>query len=775
VPGGIDIGAETVVVAAPDETTRHRNAIRVIEDRAAVEDSSLTFQHDGTHYAIGTAAEHAGDGDGDHAVERLFGGQQDGDLVGRALEALLAAAAGRPRGTYGCVDRDAAVLNAISDPTADREFELMPVDPGMAVCYEAFDPPPGGLGVVLGDGRAVGTLAVEGVPVATATVTYEDQWYDVTDAVEDVSTDSVRAAWNRGQYGAVLGVLATELAGRAPSVAGPLAVALGGSDAPRGLTAADLHLAGEALDVTVDAVTVADRPAETPARGALAAARVGERSGPVPAFAATDEYARGRVDIEGTTAALAGVVEDADAPESADVDGTAGGGGTTAREGSRDESGVGPALAALAEQLDAETGRLDRLFDEVDETVASVEADLADLERESPSGERVGELEATVDRTEETLGEVTDDIAEIQAVLAGLDDESFDGADASGAYESVAVDALQDDIESVESALSGRIETIWDEIDGIEDQLVDVSAQLGNLPELEDDIESTQSSVETLTEQTGQLRQSLATLQDRVDGTEERMATTDELASVSDELERVGGELEQVRTRLRDADWVEPAQLDAQARDLDALRETVLDHARRLEGVEQTTSDLDNRIEQTFRNTAKAEALSSLQAEVSRLRSNLSGETDAGADTDALDDLDERVRALDERTRALDDRLSGAAEEFDQLRSTVDSVAERAVTRSDLDEQTGALDARTTEALDDLDARLAALENGRGQGDQTAVGSGFARLVLSVALVSAAGLGAMLALASDRPDVAAGFLLLVAGPAVLLWVTELDL
>ena len=784
-PGGIDIGTETIIVATPSGTTRHRNAMRPVDDGERVDDATLTVRVGDSRYVIGDAAGTVGGGD--DTVERLFGGprgERDRDVAGSALDALLAGSAGAngddsPDGgsVYGYVSRDPETLSELSQLAADRAVEVTPVDPGMAVCYDAFETPPDGLGVALGDGRAFAALAVGGVPVATATVAYRGRWYDVTDAVADLDGAGVRPAWNREQYVALFGELARELAAEAPALAGPVAVALGGVDTPVGLAAADLRRAGETLGAEIESVTAADTPDEAPARGALVATQPGARSGPVPAFAATDAYAHGLVDIGAATDAFAGAVEGATEPRSepareartrpapaAGVDSgirdttDTGAGGTHLPT-----DGVGWALHALVEHLDGETDRLRRLVEDLEETV---EAELAELEQQMAASQAVGELETAIERTEEGLEELDDDISEIRAVLAGLDEGTFEGSDGAlapgEAFESVAVDALQDDIESVETALSGRIETLWEEIDDIDARLVDLSARLGDLPELEDDLQSTSAAVEELSAGTRELRQSLTALQERIEAAEGQMATADDVESVAADLDRIEGDLDEVRTQLQEADWVEPAQLDAHGRDLDALRETVVDHAQRLEGVERTTSDLDDRLEQAFRNTAKAEALSSLQTEVSRIQTRLSS-------TDAAESGD---------VESLDARLDTLQEEVDQLRKMVDSLAESTVTRSELDETTERLEGRLTETTDSLDSRLADLEaqgrpTARPEGTPTGdTDSRFMLQLLAIALATVCGLGALFAAELARMDIAVGFLALAAGPVAVLWLSR---
>jgi archaellum component FlaC len=737
VHGGLDIGAETVVVATPDGTNRYRNAARAVENAETVAESSLTVQVDDAVYAIDDASADVTGG------EPLFGADsREQDVTWAALTALVGSddARNRPLGApaWGYVDRDPATREGLSRLATGRSGVVVPVHPGMAVCYDSFDGPPNGLGVALDDGIASAALTVSGVPVATATIDYQGRWYDVTDATADVGTGGVRAAWHREQYRALLADVAAALAARGPA-AGPMPVVLGGAAAPPGLAAADLGRVEDALGLAVESVTVADAPADAPAWGALTAARSDARSGPVPAFAATEAYAPGRADIEAATAAFADA-----------LDATGALGATTRnRADPGDEGGrVGLALGGVVDGLDRDLGRLRGQVDEVSASVDAVADDLASLNGQTADRETVEELAAQVERTESRLDDLADDVAAVQAVLAGLDGESGDesGTDApadvpDGAFESVAVDALRNDIDAVESDLVERIEALWAEIDRVDDRLVDRSARLDDLPELESAVESTRSSVEDVSGQVAELRRSLTALEERLDETAETMATTEELGSLADELDRVDEQVETLREQLRGADWVEPAELDSQARDLDALRETVVDHARRLEAVEQSTGNLDDRLERAFRDTAKAEALSSLQSEVSRLQQQSTDDDTgvSGAEVDALRD------------------------EIAQVRQMVDSVAERSVTRSELAEQT-----------DTIESRLAEVERHEPQPQPEPAESDdtFVRGLLTVALVCAAGLGVLLALGSDRPAVALGFVVLVAGPAALLWLPD---
>lgn len=735
--GGIDIGTETVVVATPGGTARYRNAVRPVDDADETGGSTPTVQTERGVYAVGDSAvpESAeGTVPPGEDVTRLFGEAGDHGPAGAALETLFEATDDRPpderplgEDLHGYVDRGST--GELSRLSADRPFDLVPVDPGMAVCYDALDTPPEGVGVALGGGQALATLALGGVPVATATVPYRDRWYDVTDAVPDVAGDSVRASWSREQYRALLADVAAALVEDGPVVSGPVAVALGGEAAPTGLSAGDLRGVEDALGVPVGSVRVTGSPAEAPARGAMVAADPDGQSGAVPAFAATDAYAPGFVDVAAATDTLGAALADDTARDR----------GETAIP--PQEERLGLALGAVVDSVAGGTGGLRGELAETRAAVEEVESALSELEAATPSRGTVDTLAATVEESGERLDTLAADISELRAVVAGLEGESVEGTELEGAFESVSADAVQEDIDAVETALTGRIEALWEEIDGINSRLVDITARLDGVSELESELESTGAEMEALSGRVEELGRSLDGVRERVADAEDQMATGEEMASLRAELERVDGRVDAVRKRFREADWVEPAQLDSQARDLNTLRETVTGHARRLEAVEQSTSDLEDQIEQTFRNTAKAEALSSLQTEVSRLQQ----ERTAGPDAETIE--------------AFESRLDEFAGRLDRFQTTVDSIADSAVRQSTLDETRESLESRVTE----LEREATADDGTGGREDE------FLRPLLAVALASAAGLGALLALEFERPAVALGFLVFVAGPAALVW------
>jgi septal ring factor EnvC (AmiA/AmiB activator) len=763
VTGGIDIRETAVVVATPDGTARHRNAIRRLDgDDGGV--SALVFTTDSGRFAVGNAAEATG-GDEDPAGV-LFGGDWESAVYAEATETLLAETGGGPSvgaGVLGYVDYDPGVRGQLSGPRG--AFDAVPVDPGMAVCYDVFGVQPDGIGVALGDGVALATLAVAGTPVATATLGYRDRWYDVTDAA-DVGREGLRAEWARIRYEALLGDLASDLAATAPALDGPVALALGGAAAPTGLTEESARVVGDELRVALGPVTVAEAPDAAPARGALIAAEnAGDRPGPVPAFAATGAYVPDLADTGAAADALGATTNRRVAtagPEPARTRSAESGRGaanTTVTAGTQAVAAedtrharIASALGRLVERIDAErtTEELGALRGEMEDAVDDLAADLEKLDAATASEAAVADLEAAVREVEANLDELETDVAEVQAVLAGLDAEaSLDAPDVSDAVGSVAVDALENDIDAVEEDLSARIGGLWDEIDRVNDQLVDVSASVGELPDLEGDIESTKASVEELREETTEIRQSVADLRESVDSVRENAATAGDVDSVANDLAAVRRDLDRLESAFDEVDRTDPGRVDDLERDLDALRETVVDHARRLDGVERTASDLDDRIESAFRDTLKADALSSLQAEVSRIRTSAS---------DAQEDASAAVKTATGHAESID----SLEEDVDQLRQMVDSIAGSSATRSEMDD-----------SLADLEDRIGALEATRG-GTGSLMGGKMLQ-VLAVGLGSAGLLAAALAFQLEQVPFALGFFVFVVWPAAWLLLSTLDL
>ena len=759
VPGGIDIARETAVVATADGTARHRNLIRRLDDGES-DGGPLTITTDGDQFAVGDAA---GAADSEGAAV-LFGDGWGPDVLGAAVGALLADASATagplPPGEdrLGVVERDPATARQLS---ALREFDAVPVDPGMAVCYDAFGEQPDGIGVAIGDGVAAAAVAVAGTPVAVASVDYEDRWDDVTGAGDRVAGDGIGAEWTRIKYEALLGRLGASLAAEAPALPDSVALAIGGSDAPVAVEHLDVGGLGEPLGVVVDPVPVAEPFEASPARGALLVAeRAGDQPGPVPAFAATAAYVPGLADTGKAAEALGDAADrqmaatgTAGGPMDGDSEAAtaAGGRGQERSAGTTGEQPPEPAVAAavgrLVDRMEGTADRLAAYQESVDETLGELADDIEAVREDAAPERALEELTASVQQLEAFLDELEADIEELQAAVTGLEDGTGDAPAVADALGSVAVDTLENDLDAVEEDLSARIEGIWAELDAVDDELVDLSAQVADLPDLADEVESTAASVGELRAETAELRESVAGLRESVASVEESAAMGDDVDALAEELAGLGTELDRLRTEFRELDRADPAAVEQLQADLDALRETVVDHAQRLEGVERTASDLDDRLESAFRDTAKADALSSLQAEVSRIR-------------EAASEAQEQAGSAVETTEQQADTIGTLEEDVDQLRQMVDSVAGSTVTRSE---------------LEDLEERVAALEQAPGGQPSPAPFGRNALALLAVAIGSAGVLGAMLALTLGDDLVVAGFFLLVVGPAAWLLLTALDL
>lgn len=758
--GGINIGTETITVATPAGTSRHRNAIQSLGEPGS-DDDMFVYQSENSSYAVGNAVENAVD----TGIQPLFGDAEEStgarDCRGKFLAEIMSGEAGAAPGSegrIGVVDRDTDVRAQLTRAATQLDNAVEPIDPGMAVCYDVLGEEPTAIGIALFRQSAFATLAVAGVPVATARVEHDQRWYSL-DGDTDLGEKTPKSEWTTIRYETLLADLAAEMATVAPSVGDEIAVAIGGPVAPSGATDGVATVLGDEIQREIASVTVAETPAESPARGALAAVQNESERGPVPAFATTDSYVPALADTSAIPAALVGDREqsampagDADASEATEPEAKQ----YRLQRAQDHQTKLATAVGRLVEFVDDEKLRkkLEDIESELQAAISELETELEAIEAQAPPAEAVSDLEATVNRLEATLSETEDDVQTIQSMLAGLDEsEGMAGVETTEAMESVATDALQDNIEDVRDDLSGRIEGIWDQVDELNNELVDVTAQVEDLPDLESDLRSTTDSIDDLTDDFDGLRNALAGLREDVEALEEKSVTGQQLQSVRTRLDSVASDLGELETSFRELDRADPARVDELHRDLDALQETVVDHARRLEGVERTTSDLDDRITQAFQDTAKAEALSSLQAEVSRIRESATDASETATDAAAsADDLDGAVQSLQN--------------DIGQVRTTVDGLAESSVTRSELqsiESQVQDIESRFENLQAQQEAIRDQLSQQGGTLDPTPL------YLAAAGLASAGGLAAFYALDAEQPAFAAGFAVLVVGPALWLW------
>jgi len=874
-PTGIDVGARTVRVATPEGTTRYSNVIRRASDdrdEADESDDRITVETDDGVYVVASAAAPAdtgagGDGtteDGDaDSLGRLFGGESEvppgvrGDLAA----AFLAAAVDDADDDDSGGDDAAGALRYVADSSgadplaaaaADTAVDAAPVDPGMAVCYDGLDAPATGVGVAVTENGAVATLAAGGVPVATATVPVDGDWYDLGDGID--GADGLASDWRARQAEALFADLGAALARTAPAVGGEIPVAIGGEAAPGGETDRLVAALGAELPVTVGNATVADDPDLSLVRGALTAADADDGiEPPLPAFAVDVPFVGALADFRVATDALgAGAALSAtpgrggDASAAAVDDGSAGAGSTVApvtgngarsvgaagvvaagavdavdgdgsepdlrgavartradlaaldRRGAMTARGVsdlvdrlegastggtdGAAVEALRADVEAledrlSGGTLDELegdlgaeLDDLRAAVDALEADLERLDEETATAAAVAELEASVESLDEAVAAVEDDTEKIRAALAGLDgDSEIEAPELSGeAVDALRADALQDEIDDLRAAIDDRTGDVWDEVDDLDDRLVDVEATAGDVPDLESTVESTRNAVADLEDETATIRESVDELRSSLAEVTADTPSAADVQAVETDLERVRDDLDDLRAAFEGTERVDPATVEEIQTDLDGLRGTLISRADRLESIEGTTENLRERIETVYQNSAKSEALASVETEVARVR-----KTAAGAM--------ERTNEMTETVSDLDQTVADHDEQLGMLSTNVDNLAGSAVTRPEMESDIR----RIEERLDDLESDLRTeMEGLRSMADQEAdvepVEEGGNELVLTLqtaAFFFLGILGALVALVATDPGgngifLAAGFVVFVIMPAILSWLVN---
>lgn len=856
-PTGIDVGSRHVRVATPAGRTTYRNAIQRFDDAEAVPDAedAVVVERDDGAFVVATSDATA---DAQETVGPLFGpghGAPDGvrrDLV----ESFLTAA--RDQSGIGSL-RYVSWAPDTSEPLAavyaGMEGTAAPVDPGMAVGYDGLEAPPTGLGIVIGESRAVATLAVAGLPVGTARLPVDPAWFDVGETDRDVPRASGPAgAWQTRQYETLVADIADELAGTVPELATPVPVVLGGTAAPTDSRDAYREALSSALPFEVDAVTVAEDPAWAVARGALVASEADDgepEEVPLPPFCVDVPYVGALADVGAATAALeAGGMQATQLPPGAGErhrgaesapgeDGgrtasatgmgvapsvgqpAAGGDGRTAsrtgedavddleralsrtraalasleRRGSMTARGLSDVVSRLddgggsdAEAVDAlradleelegrlpEAEALDELgadlaadLDALRESLDAVEADVERLDEDAASTSALAELAETVDALETDLTGVEEDTNKLRAVLAGLEtDGDLEGEGlAPEDVETLQAEALQDEIEDLESQLADRLDSLWSEVDAIDDRLRELSASAGDVPELESDLSRVQDTVVGLEDETDSLRASVDALQADVDAVSGDVPSTADLEAVQRDLAGVREDLETLRESFETVDRVDPETVGAVEDDLDALRETLITRAERLEAVEETAEELRERIEMVYQNSAKTEALASMETETARIRKTAAN---------AMERTNDMTETVSELGTTVDDH----DEQLGMLSTNVDNLAANAVTRPEMDAAIEKVDDRLAGLESDLRTELDNLrglveEARRAESPGPAL-EGNLQLVVTLqaaALVAIGLLGAFLAVDRNLVLVAGGFLVFAILPGILSWLVS---
>lgn len=798
-PLGIDVGTRTIHVATSQGASRYDNVIRRAGagERDEPVEGAIRVESGDEVYVVATHDETDRD---DEDVGRLFGDRSQtlGGLRGDAVEAFLAAAgdeeaAGNLRyvAREGDADPLAAVATGLGHDVAD-------LNAGMAVIYDVMDAPATGLGIAVTSDQAVATLAAAGVPVATASIDIDGDWFDVA---EDASgtLNGPTGDWIARQYETLFGDLAAALATSSPALDDPVPAAVGGEAAPADNTGGLADALTSALPMRVGSVTVADDPDASLARGALIAAEADDGSEtPLPTFvtpvsfvgtladvrAASDAFgagARRAVQAESSAGATDGDLEQVVARTRADLATLDRRGAMTAQGLSdladRMESGSAGDLESLRADFetlesrlpdDAALESLERdLSDELGalrETVEAIEARLESLDEAAASADAVADLEARLDSLDEVVTDLEDDAEKIRAAIAGLDaDADIDAPDVSSeGIDTLRADALQDELEDVETDLTERIEGIWSELDELDDRIVDLKATAGAVPDLESTVASTRDSVADLEDEIESLRKTVDSLRADLESVGEETPSVNDLRAVESDLDGLADDVESLQEEIDAADWVDPASVDRIESDLDALRQTLISRADRLETLEDTTENLSERIETIYQNSAKSEALSSLETETARVRQTAAEAMERTNEvTETVGQLGETVDAHDEQLGMLStnvDNLAGSSVTRPEMEAAIDRVEDRLdEMESDIRSELNAVRALVEEAEPDI-------EPVEEEANQSLI-----IILQTVAFVALGLFGALLAVQQGLILVASGFLVFSIIPGVLSW------
>lgn len=588
------------------------------------------------------------------------------------------------------------IVDADTSVTAHREavesilsrlgFEATPVNTGVAVVYGELEADNRtGLGVCVEEGATSVALVYYGVPVLTFSLPFGGDWLlthtvartdhpreEVARALEDFVLDpTVADDPLENTLAEAYDALAAEVidAIRTQAADGDLdrglavPVVVGGECAVDGL---EFLLGGRfddaGLPLSIQEVTLADDPAWSAARGALAAARDG---------------------VDG----LEDVVWDAGHADDADS------GATLAFE----ESAVGgvPADETVVEEL------FERLEDlEYVERWEGLEADVDALE--ARFADLADELEELDDGShEEGLEDLTEHLEDHRDRIAALED---DLASLSESVSDDDLEAIETRLETLESRLtgfSGRFEELREHTDARIDELgVDIEEDVDALSaELETEVEGVRDRLEDMVDRLSSVEETVETDADALEVGRALEARIDDLA---DDLESVRATLETVEPATESIP--EEGRLDDLETDLREVHETVEaveddvlaleDDLEAIEDALEDDRDLQEEIE------AVADGLEDLSDRVSSV------EDAAGSNADTL----EAYADLEDRVGELSADVSAVRTGLEAVESTVaDAASERTV--SDLETDLESTADRIDGLADGLDAVETAVES----------------------------------------------------------------
>ncbi|PSQ15337.1 hypothetical protein BRD00_14520 [Halobacteriales archaeon QS_8_69_26] len=784
-PTGIDVDASRVVVATPAGTSHHHNGVLRVED---ADEDALSAETDHATYLIGSDA--AGETGDPAGLDPLIGGESNlSEEARRATVRAFVTAMADEDGPVRDVTRPGTGADPLDDVLRVMEYDAGEVDAGLAVCHDVFEAPVTGLGVAIFERSVTATVAVGGIAVGSATVDATDDWYNYG-RLDGADEDGLSTAWATMQYETLFADLAAELAGEVPSFDGSVPVAVGGDAAPDGIGDRIADALAEGLPVEVGEVTVADDPGDAPARGALAVAEsAGDGPTTTPAYARDVPHGSGPTDPDAVVSSVGGGVARSEATA-----GTVAGPGRTevASDGTEVEAAVASAhedlsklerrsaktaralseligqlddisagaasLSAIREDLDELEERLGDEAEDLGTTVERLESQVGSHDEETTIAETLADLESTLSTVDETVDELEDETVDIRSAVAELDGDI--DADFSGPMEEVA--ELQDDIDALEKRLEEQMDYVWEEIEELSDELVDVAATVEDVPELEAAVAGTQDSVTDLEGTTQSLQESLADVREELSTLRTESVAESRLEGVESELDNFADKLERLRREVDESEDVDPERIDELETTLDGLRKTMISQGERIDALEDDKAKLDDRIDTVYQNSAKAEALSSLETEVSRIRQTAAEANDAATE-------------MESTVRGLSDTVDSHQQEIATLSTNVDNLAGSAVTRNEVDTELDELDERIEgveidygaelDDLWDLHHELAEAVEGGDDDD----GVQYAVILQGLALVFVGILGGILAFQSGELILLAAFIVLVVLPGAFSW------
>ena len=732
---GLDIGPAAIRAATDDGDGPTIDAVPPVvlpvdDDtltKAGLSRESDTVQVDGTTYAVGTAARNAAatvagdpqplfvngllaeDGPADATV--VLDALID-DVVGDVADGRLCyTTVGTPVETAADTHHE-----AVTTVLADRGVDPTPISKGFAVVYDQLAADNyTGLGVCLETQTTSATVAYYGVPAVAVSIAKGREWVvdrvadetghepvQVARTLEDLTLDpDVKAGGLESALVEAYDDLVAELIDAIRDEADEsdvqrglsIPVAIAGEGAIEGLE----YLVGGRFDAatvpfSVRDVRLAELPAESAVRGALAAAR--------------DD-----VEADG---AMTG-------PELAGADTAS----ATAESAVKGESATDTELAfdefdAAGTTPDPADDAIEKLFDRLadrDDEIQSVREDLEYVEARTAAAEDVAALDERLESFADELAELETksethatetDVASLAADLEALSD---------------ACDALEAEVDAVGETITAVEETAADERSALDDRLVELAADLETVTDRTATIDEALDEVRTDLDDLAVTAATEASLEEHAERTDARfdaVETTldEEIDAVDDELDAIRETVDTRLERVRDAidDIESTAATDERVDDIAdelARLETVVDDA------DETISAVETRLDDLESRTASAETVDALATDLEAVEETVGGlESSLDSLEDELEDelegqIDAAVADVEARiesaTNALDDDLAALDERVEETERRLDGHHERIdTTEEQLDDDRDRID-ETESQLTDQNERLASL------------------------------------------------------------------